>query len=240
MNRQKRCTSRAPVIVLIAGFFYASVILVSESPAATGEAKSHQKISSTDGGFTGVLDDSDRFGHSAANIGDLDGDGVTDLAVGGWLDDDGGYNRGALWILFLHSDGMVKSHQKISSTHGGFTGLLDDWDVFGGSVCEMGDLDNDSVTDLAVGAYGDDDGGDYHGAVWILFLNGDGTVRSHQKISETQGGFTGELSNMDRFGFSLAWQRPRRRVDSFPQRQRHGQVASKDQLHSRRFQRGAG
>ena len=29
------------------------------------------------------------------------------------------------------------------------------------------------------------------GAVWVLFLNNDGTVKSHQKISDTEGGFTG-------------------------------------------------
>ena len=33
------------------------------------------------------LVDSDNFGVSVANIGDLDGDGVNDLAVGAWLDD---------------------------------------------------------------------------------------------------------------------------------------------------------
>ena len=32
------------------------------------------------------------------------------------------------------------------------------------------------------------------GAVWVLFLNIDGTVKSHQKISDTaEGGFTGIL-----------------------------------------------
>ena len=34
-------------------------------------------------------------------LGDLDGDGVVDLAVGAWHDDDGGFDRGSVWILFL-------------------------------------------------------------------------------------------------------------------------------------------
>jgi hypothetical protein len=78
-----------------------------------GTVKSQQKISDTEGGFTGTLDDNDRFGWSAASLGDLDGDGVTDLAVGAMLDDDGGTDcgsppacdRGALWVLFL--DGVA-------------------------------------------------------------------------------------------------------------------------------------
>ena len=34
-------------------------------------------------------------------FGDLDDDGVTDIAVGANLDDDGGINAGAAWILFM-------------------------------------------------------------------------------------------------------------------------------------------
>ena len=96
-----------------------------------------------------------------------------------------------MWILFLNTNGTVKSHQKISDTQGGFTGTLDDVDVFGNSVAALGDLDGDGIGDLAVGAAFDDDGGQDRGAVWILFLNSNGTVKSHQKISDTQGGFTG-------------------------------------------------
>ncbi len=35
------------------------------------------------------------------SLGDLDGDGVGDLAVGAIANDDGGSNRGAVWVLFL-------------------------------------------------------------------------------------------------------------------------------------------
>ncbi len=171
--------------------------------AQPGWVLSHQKISDTQGGFTGILGNSDYFGHSATSLGDLDGDGVGDLAVGAIGDDDGGTNRGAVWVLFLNTDGTVKAHQKISDTQGGFTGILDDGDVFGQSVASLGDLDGDGVGDLAVGASFDDDGGVNHGAVWILFLNTDGTVKAHQKISDTEGGFTGNLDFDDRFGTSV-------------------------------------
>ena len=174
-----------------------------------GTVKAHQKISNTEGGFTGALDPNDQFAQSLASVGDLDGDGIGDLAVGAKSDDDGGEglyaDLGAVWILFLNTDGTVKGHQKISATEGGFTGILDVLDRFGCSVASLGDLDGDGVGDLAVGAYGDDDGGGSgRGAVWVLFLNGDGTVKSHQKISETEGGFDGILDVADLFGYSLA------------------------------------
>jgi hypothetical protein len=42
------------------------------------------------------------FGTSISFLGDLDVDGVTDIAVGGPGDDDGGESRGAVWVLFLY------------------------------------------------------------------------------------------------------------------------------------------
>lgn len=170
---------------------------------ADGTVKSEQKISNTAGGFTGVLVKDDEFGRSVAGIGDLDGDGVVDIAVGAEGDDDGGGKTGAVWILFLNADMTVKNHAKISASSGGLTGPLDPGSKFGNSLAALGDLDNDGVADLGVGAPYDDDGGSHTGAVWILFLNTDGSVKADQKISALAGGFTGVLSSGSRFGDGL-------------------------------------
>ena len=55
---------------------------------------------------------------------DSNGDGVGDLAVGAWGDDDGGTNKGAIYVLFMASTGVVKSFQKVSDTMGSFTGII--------------------------------------------------------------------------------------------------------------------
>ncbi len=164
----------------------------------------NQKISATEGGFTGVLDEDDRFGRGVASLGDIENDGVSDLAVGAKFDGDGGTNKGAVWVLFMNAGGTVKSHQKISNTVGGFAGVLNDDDRFGVAIASLGDLDGDAVSDLAVGAPGDADGRAGRGAVWILFMNAGGTVKSHHKISDMAGGFSGALDDSDLFGVSMA------------------------------------
>ncbi len=171
---------------------------------ANGTVLAEQKISDTQGGFNGVLDDSDRFGSSVGAPGDLNGDGIPDLVVGAPNDGDGGLARGAVYVLFLNANGTVQSEQKISDTQGGFNGILDDGDEFGISVASSGDLNGDFVPDLVVGAPNDGDGGVARGAVYVLFLNANGTVQSEQKISDTQGGFNGILDDDDVFGFSVA------------------------------------
>jgi hypothetical protein len=168
---------------------------------ADGDVKSGIKIAS---GTTGspTLADGDRFGSSVASLGDLDGDGVTDLAVGATHDDANGANRGAVHVLMLNANGTVKSWTKIASGTNGGPQLMDG-DFFGTSVATLGDLDEDGVTDLAVGAFGDDTEGTFRGAVHVLLLKADGTVKSSVKIaSGTNGGPV--LTDGDRFGSSLA------------------------------------
>ncbi len=171
---------------------------------SNGTVDSYQKISQTQGNLGPVLGSDYRFGQRIAHLGDIDGDSISDIAVGVIGDNDGGTKRGAVWILFLDTNGMVKSKQKISSTAGNFLGVLDDFDRMGQGICTIGDINQDGVVDIAVGVRNDDDGGTDRGAIWIMLLNSDGTVLSQSKISSTQGGFTGSLANGVEFGVALS------------------------------------
>ena len=109
-------------------------------------------ISESSGGFTGQLDGGDRFSRDHDVIGDIDNDGVLDLVIGARSDDDGATDAGAAYILFMNSDGTVKSHQKISMTEGGFNETLVSGNFFGYGVAGIGDYNNDDIPDIAVSA----------------------------------------------------------------------------------------
>lgn len=135
-----------------------------------------------------------RFGSSVTAVGDLDGDGVTDLAVGADFDD----YRGSVHVLLLNSNATVKASTRISSgTNGGPT--FEDSSHFGSGVTSLGDLNGDGITDIAVGASYTEGGGAAH----ILFLNANGTAKSSIKLADGANGVP-DLANYGNFGAAVS------------------------------------
>ena len=149
-----------------------------------------------------VLGNGYQFGSAVENIGDLDGDGVNDLAVGAHFDSDTGNKRGSVQIIFMNTDGSVKSLVEIDdSTVNGPT--LSNNDRFGSSIANIGDMDGDGVNDLAVGADKDNAGGANRGTIHIIHMNTDGSVDSTVEINnETTNGPS--MKDQDFFGFAVA------------------------------------
>ena len=108
-NQNEHCIGADSTLICAVLVTVAILFVTDIAMADYGEVLYHQKISDTEGGFTGELGNGDWFGIGTAPLGDLDGDGVGDLAVGAVCDDDGGNGHGAVWILFLNTDGTIKS-----------------------------------------------------------------------------------------------------------------------------------
>jgi FG-GAP repeat protein/VCBS repeat protein len=174
-----------------------------------GTVRAQQRIGNGLGGFNGTLDADDRFGSAVGSLGDLDGDGRPEIGVGAPLDSGPGTGvnfYGAVWILSLEADGTVASHRKLGQGEGGLSGIPR-FTGFGSAILRLGDLDGDGIDDLVVGAAEDDGGAtsgnlDY-GALWMLYMAADGTVRSHTRIHQNQGGFPERLSVYSHLGSSL-------------------------------------
>ncbi|MGJ8725360.1 MAG: LamG-like jellyroll fold domain-containing protein [Roseibacillus sp.] len=185
---------------LVVGFLLlTSGLLLAQDPPAISD---YHILDSSEPALVGQLDSGDRFGRDFNPLGDLDLDGVPDFLVGARSDDDGATDAGALYVLFMNADGSVKNFTKISDTSGGLTAAgisLSESQLFGYAVTTVGDLDGDSVQDIAVGARRSGPTAD-GGAIYILFLNRDGTVKSAQTISNSSGNLGHTLASSDFFG----------------------------------------
>jgi hypothetical protein len=94
------------------------------------------------------------FGGSVANIGDFDGNGVDDLAVGANLCCGGAEDKGAIYILFMDQDpgnGLGKATVAIDDTTTNGPTLSDN-DRFGNAVANMGDMDGNFVFEKRCGS----------------------------------------------------------------------------------------
>jgi hypothetical protein len=88
-----------------------------------------------------------RFGYALANIGDVDADGVDDLAVGAPYDDTSDTNGGRVHVFSMASGNQLF---EVGGSSGG--------QLFGSSVSGVDDVDGDSVPDVVVGAIGNGNG----------------------------------------------------------------------------------
>ena len=178
-----------------------------DASAVTNDGSVDSTVEINDSNTSGLnLQNEDKFGVSVANIGDLDGDGVNDLLVGENGNDNSGANRGAVHILFMNTDGTVKSALKIKdATTNGPNLANNDW--FGTSVESISDLNGDGVDDFIIGAWKDDGGtpsANDSGNVAILYPDTDGSlVREKREIKNTTANGP-ELSANDYFGISVA------------------------------------
>ncbi len=114
-----------------------------------------------------LVGDGAGFGSAVAGIGDLDGDGYADIAIGR-----SGGGQGA-WVVFGRSDWTATSSLDVTALDGTDGFALEGastGDALGIAVGGRGDFNGDGFSDLVVGAMGSDPGGAAEaGSAYVVF-----------------------------------------------------------------------
>src|SRR3990172_7504722 len=116
----------------------------------------------------------DRLAADVVEAGDIDGDNLNDLILGSSIAAYGGSFSGSVWIIFstlVNDVGSTTGNDKPLSTGGSNYnirydgGAVSDFLSTGGSLA-IGDIDNDGLGDLVIGASGASGDGDTRGSVY--------------------------------------------------------------------------
>ena len=123
-------------------------------------------LSAADYAFVGEAA-SDVSGASVSSAGDVDGDGLDDLLVGAYWNDEGGTNAGKTYFISGASLGASPTID-LSAADYAFVGEAA-LDASGTSVSSAGDVNGDGLDDILVGANANDEGGNGAGKTYLIF-----------------------------------------------------------------------
>ncbi|MEQ8969098.1 MAG: DUF4347 domain-containing protein [Coleofasciculus sp. C1-SOL-03] len=120
-------------------------------------------LNGTNGFVINGFDAEDQSGTSVSHVGDINHDGINDIIIGAlWADPNGSLVTGASYVVFGSSQVGVGGILELSSLNGsnGFIiNGINQGDTSGISVSDAGDINNDGIDDLIIGAYGGDPNG---------------------------------------------------------------------------------
>jgi hypothetical protein len=156
-------------------------------------------LSAADASFVGESSH-DQSGISVSSAGDVDGDGLGDLLIGAWGNDDGGSSAGKTY-LFLGASITAGGSFDLSAADASFVGE-NLGDNSGRSVSSAGDVDGDGLSDLLIGAPFNDDAGTNAGKTY-LFLGSSIAAGGSFDLSAADASFVGGSSH-DRSGISVS------------------------------------
>ncbi len=113
----------------------------------------------------------DHAGASVSGAGDINGDGIGDLIVGARYADPNGANSGASYVVFGSRAAFAADLDlsSLTGTNGFKLSGAAGGDNFGVSVSGAGDINDDGIDDLIVGAFYADANGANSGASYVVF-----------------------------------------------------------------------
>jgi hypothetical protein len=156
-------------------------------------------------GIIGIAQDAEHFGAAIA-VGDFDGDGYSDVAVGvPGEDGEGLTDAGAVNVIYGSSSGLTHiGDQYWTSDSSGVKGFAEVGDGFGARL-SVGDFDGDDYADLVIGVPDEAVGGAAEaGVVHVLYGSSGGISSLDDLWFQGHAGVNGSSKSGDRFGDVLA------------------------------------
>ena len=176
---------------LIAGSQYADGASGGDGAAYMNKANfssGNQNVGGAKGRYYGPT--ASNAGETVGSGGDIDGDGIDDLILGGRNftnpDETWKVNSGVAYLVQNFARGAVTLETDTIEIRGAKA-----YDFAGAGVAIVGDLNGDSYADIAIGATGADDGGSGSGAVYIF----NGPVTANTDVTAADATIAGEAAD---------------------------------------------
>ncbi|MEH2432671.1 MAG: integrin alpha, partial [Nostoc sp.] len=131
-------------------------------------------LNGTNGFIINAIAAGDLSGNSVSNGGDINGDGIDDLIIGAYsASPNGNFRAGQSYVVFggrnLGSSGSLNPSD-LNGTNGFIINGIAANDDSGNSVSNAGDINNDGIDDLIIGASGaSPNGKKFAGQSYVVF-----------------------------------------------------------------------